>query len=96
MIWLPLVVWLLMSLIPTNLDREDAVAPAAGVVHGGTPHGAAGHALVDQPLHAVRRSHHHFLKTRKYSSFSYPSLRTSAAIELRETRPRKRFRTHDS
>lgn len=42
-----------MPLRWTNLDGEDAVAPAAGVVHGGAPHGAAGHALVDQPLHAV-------------------------------------------
>ena len=46
---------------PTNLDSENAVAPAAGIVHCGTPHGAAGHALIDQPLHAVWRGHHHLL-----------------------------------
>lgn len=45
-----------------HLHREDAVASTAGIVHGRAAHGPARHALVDQPLHGVRRFHHHFLR----------------------------------
>ena len=80
-----------------HLDGEDAVAAAAGVVHRGASHGPAGHPLIDQPLHACRRGHHHLLQTGAPSRKGFFFYRTgeirrgTQAVKIESTRCKKQI-----